>query len=301
MKKSIIHALPVLAVLAACNGKNGQADAYGNFEAEEVTVSAKLPGELLVFEITEGQVIEKDHIVGYIDTSDLHLMRLEAEANMGAIRSQYSAITAQVEVLQSKKAILEGDLKRFRKMRESDAVTEKQLDDLEGQLKVVNKEMASIRTQNPYVTAQLEVIKAKLAQIDEKCEKSIIRNPFKGTVITKVSREHELAAPGLPLYTITDLSKLDFRAYVSGSQLSSVKLDDEVRIMVDGQEGDLLEFNGRVKWISDQAEFTPKIIQTKEERVDMVYAVKVEVPNDGSLKMGMPGELHFTEHNAESQ
>ena len=294
--------IAILAIaLASCGNGKGEPDAYGNFESEEVLVSAQQTGEIMSFQIDEGELIDEGAVVGLIDTVDLHLMRLEVLANIAAVKSQYSSITAQMDVLVSKKAILQRDLDRFMKMKESMAATDKQIDDLEGQLKVVNKEMATIQTQNPHVTAQLNAATAKLKQIDERCQKSIIRNPIKGRVITKIAREHELAGPGSPLYTVADLSTLDFRAYLTGSQLSSIELGQEAILAVDAEGGKLLHYKGRISWVSDEAEFTPKIIQTREERVDMVYAVKVKVENDGKLKMGMPGELYFNQGDAEGQ
>jgi len=302
MRKRLIIAIPILSLLSSCGSDSGLADAYGNFEAEEITVSSKVNGEIMAFNIQEGSQIEKGQIVGWIDTSDLHLQRLEIEANMDLINSQYTSLSAQIEVLKSNRSIIENEIERTSKLLESKAATSKQLDDLNGQLLVLNKQIASIESQRPNVAAQLSVAKAKLAQIDEYCAKSIITNPLNGTVLSKLARQHELAKPGIPLYSIADLSVIEFRAFISGNQLTNLKLDDRVAVKVDDISGDLREFEGRVKWISSEAEFTPKIIQTKEERVEMVYAVKVDVINDGSLKIGMPGELFFSiQRDAESQ
>ena len=283
-----------VALLYSCGSGVGEADAYGNFEVDEITVSAMVPGEIMALEIKEGDHLEKGQRIGWIDTTDLHLQRLEVEANIGLIKSQYAAIAAQIEVLQSNKKILLTEIDRTTKLLASNAATTKNMDDLNGQLHVVNKQIASIETQNPSVIGQLNIARAKLEQINEKCVKSIITNPIDGIVLDKIMRQHELAGPGMPIYTIADLSVMEFRAYLAGNQLSRVKLGDTVVVKVDGEDGDLIPFEGRIKWISDQAEFTPKIIQTKEERVDMVYAIKVDVLNDGTLKMGMPGELYFS-------
>lgn len=282
------------ALIFSCGTGDNEADAYGNFEVDEITVSAKVPGEIMELEITEGDHLLKDQIVGWIDTADLHLQRLEVLANIGLIKSQYASIAAQIQVLQSNQKIILTELDRTTKLVASNAATTKNLDDLNGQLSVVNKQIASIETQNPSVVGQLNVARAKLDQINERCSKSIVRNPVNGIVLDKIMRQHELAGAGTPLYTIADLSVMEFRAYIAGNQLGSVKLGDAVIVKVDGENGDLLSFDGTVKWISDEAEFTPKIIQTKEERVDMVYAIKVDVLNDGTLKMGMPGELYFS-------
>jgi len=282
------------ALLSSCGDGDNGADAYGNFEVDDITVSAMVTGEIMKLEITEGDRLVKDQIIGWIDTTDLHLQRLEIEANIGLIKSQYAAITAQIEVLQSNKKILLTEIERTTKLLASNAATTKNMDDLTGQLQVVNKQITSIETQNPSVVGQLNVANAKIDQINEKCSKSIIVNPINGIVLDKIVRQHELAGPGMPIYTIADLSVMEFRAYIAGNQLGSVKLGDAVTVKVDGEKGDLLSFDGTVKWISDEAEFTPKIIQTKDERVDMVYAIKVEVLNNGTLKMGMPGELYFS-------
>lgn len=301
MKTQQILLTFLVASSAACGNGDREADAYGNFEAEEIVISAKLPGELMVFEVEEGQSLKADEIVGLIDTTDLHLQRLEIKANIGAIRSQFGSIAAQIDVLKSSRNNLDREIERFTKLLSTKAATQKQVDDLEGQREVINKQMATIEAQNPNVAGQLNVAYAKISQIEERCTKSLITNPINGVVLNRISREHELVGPGSPLFTIADLSVLEFRAFISGKQLSSVKIGQEVMVEVDGLNGEMLSFPGQIKWISSQAEFTPKIIQTKEERVDMVYAIKVDVENDGRLKMGMPGELYFKESNAEDK
>jgi HlyD family secretion protein len=290
----ILMLFSAAALISSCGFGDKTADAYGNFEVDEITVSAKVPGEIMELDITEGNRLVQGQAVGWIDTADLHLQRLEIEANIGLIKSQYASITAQIEVLQSNKRIIITEIERTKKLLASNAATTKQMDDLEGKLQVVNKQIASIETQHPSVVGQLNVARAKLDQINEKSNKSIIRNPINGIVLDKIARQHELAGAGMPIYTIADLSVMEFRAYIAGNQLSSIALGDAVVVKVDGENDELIAFEGTVKWISDEAEFTPKIIQTKEERVDMVYALKVDVINNGVLKMGMPGELYFS-------
>lgn len=291
--KKISYYIGMGLLLMACGNDAEDSDAYGNFEVDETTISAEVGGELLEFDVEEGDELEEGEVVGLIDTTDLHLSRLELKANRGVIESQYQNLTAEVKVLEAEKANIEREIQRTEKMLKEDAATQKQLDDLRGARDVVQGKIMAVKSKNPSIFNQLEVLKVKLRQIDDKVRKAILKSPSSGVVLNKIANQYQLVMPGAPLYTMADLSSLDLRAYVSGDQLSGIQLGQEVEVLIDGPENELKAYTGKIKWISDEAEFTPKIIQTRKERVDMVYAIKVRVQNDGSLKIGMPGEVRF--------
>ncbi len=292
MKTTIITIFAViLLVSTACNRNEYLADAYGNFEVDVTVVSSLMAGELVQFEIEEGSTYQSGQLVGYTDTTDLHLLKPELQANRKATASKTRNISTQIEVLKNQMANLEREHKRIINLVEAGAATNKQLDDIEGQIDVVHSQIQSAKSQFAGVLAQLDVIDAKVEQIEEKIRKSQIINPVNGIVLAKLAEAHEFTSPGKPLYKIANIDQMDLRAFVVGSQLAGIKLGDTFTVKIDGADGEMIEYPGRVIWISAEAEFTPKTIQTKKERVDLVYAVKIRVKNDGRIKIGMPGEL----------
>lgn len=289
-KKISIFAM-ILLTFAACNRNENLADAYGNFEVDETVVSSLMAGELVQFEIEEGSTYLAGQVVGYTDTTDLHLLKPELRANRKATASKTETISTQIEVLKKQLANLEREHKRIINLVEAGAATNKQLDDIEGQIDVIHSQIRNAKSQYSGVLAQLDVIDAKVAQLEEKIKKSRIINPVSGIVLTKLAEAHEFTAPGKPLYKIANIEFMDLRAYITGSQLSEIKLGDTFSVKIDGANGEMIDYVGKVIWVSSEAEFTPKTIQTKEERIDQVYAVKIRVKNDGRIKIGMPGEL----------
>ena len=280
-----------MIISVSCNRHDDLADAYGNFEVDETVVSALMPGEIMRFDIEEGTTYKANQLIGYIDTLDLHLLKPELEANRLATASKTESISTQIEVLKNQLANLEREHKRIINLVKAGAATSQQLDDIEGQIDVVKSQMRNAKSQYAGVLAQLKANDAKLAQLDEKIRKSRIVNPIDGVVLTKLAEAYEFTAPGKPLYKIANSNQIDLRAYVSGDQLSSIKLGDTFTVKIDGPDGEMIDYPGNVIWVSSEGEFTPKTIQTKKERVDMVYAVKIRVENDGRIKIGMPGEL----------
>jgi HlyD family secretion protein len=292
MKTTIITTVAVIMLISvSCNRNDDLADAYGNFEVDETVVSALMPGEIMQFDIKEGSTYMAGQFVGYIDTIQLHLLKPELEANRMATANKTENISTQIEVLKKQSANLEREHKRVINLLEAGAATSKQLDDIEGQIDVVKSQVRSAKSQYSGVLAQLEAIDAKKKQLDEKIRKSRIVNPINGIVLTKLAEPFEFTATGKPLYKIANIEQIDLRAYVSGDQLSSIKLGDTFTVKIDGPEGEMIDYPGKVIWISSEGEFTPKTIQTKKERIDMIYAVKIRVENDGRIKIGMPGEL----------
>lgn len=291
MKKLVI--ITSMALLAACSGKNDKSDAYGNFEADEVIISSEVSGKLIFFNPEEGSVIDSGKLIGLVDTTDLQLKKEQLMAQKNAISSKSGNIASQIEVQQQQKNNLLIDKARIEKLLKDGAATKKQLDDINGSIHLVDKQILSIQTQNSSVINEMLSLDKQIAQIDQSIKKSHIVNPVKGTVLDKYMQQNELVIPGKSLYKIADLSTIYLKVYVSESQLSEVKLGEKVEVLIDKGKEDFSKYEGTVTWVSSTAEFTPKIIQTKEERVNLVYAVKVKVKNDGALKIGMPGEVNF--------
>ena len=288
-----IPVLLLLILLAACSGNNDRSDAYGNFEVDDVIISAEANGKLVVYNAEEGKKLEKDVLVAVIDSTDLNLKRKQLKAQLISVSSKIENINSQIEVREQQKKNLTVDKNRIEKLMKDGAATQKQLDDINGQLDVLEKEVSSVKTQKTSILAEVEAIKAQIAQVEESINKCIIRNPVAGIVLEKYAEPNEITAFGKPLYKIANLDEMTLRVYISGAQLPHVKLGQDVEVLIDQDAETDRKLSGRVSWISESAEFTPKIIQTKEERVNMVYAVKVKVKNDGSLKIGMPGEVNF--------
>ena len=289
-KTTTIFAAAAL-VFSACNNRDDLADAYGNFEVDETIISAQMPGELVFFNIQEGTKLDTGVLVGLVDTTELSLMKPEVIANKKATTSQAANVIAQIKVLNDQLDNLKREEKRVTNLIAAGAASQKQLDDIQGQINVVKSQIQSVRTQNAAILGQVEALDAKLGQLEERIRKSMVVNPVKGIVLTKLAEAHEFVAPGKPLYKIANTDYLNLRAYVNGAQLSSIEIGKSYTVKIDGPDGEMLSYSGELIWIAEEAEFTPKTIQTKKERVDLVYGVKIRVQNDGKIKIGMPGEL----------
>ena len=289
-----IHVFILMAgtmVLASCGNQKDQPDAYGTFEADEITVYSLANGRLLKFDVEEGMVIDSGKVVGFVDTTDLYLKKMQAIDQRAATSSKLGDLQAQVAVQEQNRENLLIDQRRVANMLKDGAATQKQMDDVNSALKVIDAQIAAIRTQAAGVNASASGIGQQIAQLEEAIRNSYIINPIKGTVLTKFAERDEVTGFGKPLYKIADVTTMTLRVYVSGTQLPHIKLGQQVQVRFDKDEKTNSVLNGTVTWISESAEFTPKTIQTKEERVNLVYAVKVKVANDGSLKIGMPGEI----------
>jgi HlyD family secretion protein len=291
MMKTLITILSSMIILAGCGNNNDKSDAYGNFEAEEVIISSEMTGKLLEFSVEEGITLKENTIVGLIDTMQLNLQKKSLLAQKNVIRTKYSGLYAQIDVLKDQIQTAEKDRDRVQRMLEGKAATEKQLDDINGRLSVLEKQISQVNAQNPTIAGELNTIDTQIDQINDKLNRSIVINPINGTVLAKYTDKYEIAVQGKPLYKIANLDFLSLKAYVSGAQLSKIIIGKQVKVLIDKDGISNREMTGTVTWVSPKAEFTPKIIQTKEERVNMVYAIKVKVKNDGSLKIGMPGEI----------
>lgn len=285
--------ISLLLILTACNNNNNLADAYGNFEADQTLVSAETAGKILDLNITEGQVLNANQTVALIDTVLPTLQLMEIKAQYNRIKANLANIDAQAAVVTQQKSNLQTDLQRIENMKESGAATQKQYDDITGGIKVMEKQIEAFAAQKNSINQELAIINSKQQLIIEQLNKCKVTNPVKGTVIEKYAEKGEITAPGKPLYKLANLENIILKAYVSGSQLHDVSLGSPCKVYIDKNKTEFIEYNGQIEWISSEAEFTPKIIQTKEERISMVYAIKVRIKNDGKIKLGMPGEVKF--------
>jgi HlyD family secretion protein len=285
--------IAIFFIAAACGNGNNKSDAYGNFEATEVLVGAEVQGKILKFNIEEGQNLVKDQTVGFIDSLATFFRKQQLIAQIEASTAKLTQVQSQIDVQEEQKKTLLREQDRLGKLVAAQAATTKQLDDINSQFDLLNKQIASTRVQNQAIYGEIKALKFQADQVQDQLSKSTIRNPADGTVLEKYIEPGEIAVPGKNLYKVADLTIMKLRVYISGSQLPNIKIGQKVTVLIDRNSEETRKLEGTIGWISPQAEFTPKIIQTKEERVNMVYAIKVNVQNDGSLKIGMPGEVRF--------
>src|SRR3954464_56344 len=303
--------LVLVILLQACGQKKDTYDASGSFEADEVVVSSQLNGQLLSFNVNEGDSLGQGQVVGIIDSANLALQKAQVKATIRSLSEKTSNVAPQVQMLQNQLAVQQSQLNnllherdRTERLVKADAATGKQLDDMNEQVEVIRRQMEvtqqqivvqrnNTATQNRSILSESAPLQKQVAQVEEQLSKARIENPVNGTVITKYAEQGEITSPGKALYKIADLSALTLRAYVTGAQLSQMKLGQPVKVLVDNGADKYRTYNGTINWISDKAEFTPKTIQTKDERANLVYAVKIKVKNDGYLKIGMYGEVQL--------
>jgi HlyD family secretion protein len=309
--KKVTIALSVLLMMQSCDNKKENYDASGSFEADEVVVSSELGGQLLQFNVNEGDSLAGGDVVGVIDSTNLALQKEQVKATIRSLSEKTNNVQPQVELLQQQLSVQQSQLKnllhekeRTERLVQADAATGKQLDDINSQIDVLHRQMQvtqqqiavqknNINAQNRSILSEAGPLQTQEAQVQERISKSRITNPISGTVITKYAEQGEITTPGKALYKIADLTYLNLRAYVTGAQLSQIKLGQQVKVLVDDGAKNYRTYTGTITWISDKAEFTPKTIQTKEERANLVYAVKIKVRNDGYLKIGMYGEVQL--------
>lgn len=301
--------LIAVTAIISCNKNENNADASGTFEANEVIVSSELAGKILSFNVQEGLQIPKDSIVGVVDAKNISLQQEQVEASIKALSEKTYNVQPQVQLLQNQLSVQQSQLgnlqhekARIENLLKSDAATGKQLDDINYQVEVakkqievtrqqINVQLSNTSTQNRSILSETDPLKKRVAQLQDQAQRANIINPIAGTVITKYAEAGEVTGAGKALYKIADLSSLDLRAYITGAQLPQVKIGQAVKVLIDDGAKKYKEYTGSITWVSDKAEFTPKTIQTKEERANLVYAIKVKVKNDGYLKIGMYGEV----------
>ena len=295
MKKIYIIMPMMLLLMAACGSADSEQDAWGNFETVTTVISSQAGGKLIMLDIRQGQLLGKDSVIGLIDTLQYSLELRQLHGGRQSIGARLGDVEANIGVLHAQKANLEREIDRTRRLLENRAATARQLDELQGNLEVLEQQINAARVSRHGIMAELQSMDARIALAEEKLRQCIIINPVEGTVLEKYVEQHELVMPGRPLYTIADLSSMELRAWVSGSQLPQITIGQNVTVYFDRDRSTDQYLPGTISWISSRAEFTPKTIQTKEERVSQVYAVKVRVDNDGRIKIGMPGSFRIGE------
>ncbi len=297
LMKSYPLYLLVAMFIFSCDNKNNKFDATGTFEATEIIVSSEAGGKLLAFNLEEGQVLKGGQNIGAIDSTQLYLTSLQLRENQKAVLAGKPDIKTQMEATKKEIENARVEKNRIENLVRGEVASQKQLDDINTKIAVLESRLAaqqsSLNTTTSTLTQQASSINAQLAMVEDQMKKCIIINPVDGTVLTKYAMQNEMTAPGKALYKIADLTSVILRAYVSGSQLSQIKLGQSVKVLVDAPDDGYKEYAGTISWVSEKAEFTPKTIQTKDERANLVYAVKINVKNDGYLKLGMYGEVKF--------
>jgi len=288
-------AIGMMVSLVACEGGSGDYDASGVFETTEVTVSARGTGEIMRFDIEEGHQVEAGQAVGYIDTIQLHLKKEELLGSLMATDSRRYNVSRQIASLRQEIATQKRERLRYENLVREKAANQKQLDDINSGLAVLEKRLAAqvetLENSNRSVSGEVLMLEARIAQIEDQIAKCVITSPVRGTVLSKYAEQGELAAQGRSLFKVGDLSDMYLRVYITAPQLTTLKVGQQVKVYADEGEDGRREYMGTVSWISDKAEFTPKTIQTRDERANLVYAVKVAVKNDGYIKKGMYGEM----------
>lgn len=283
------------ALFAIGCGTDTTFDAQGTFEATEVVVSSEATGRILSFDVEEGSTIACNDVVGAIDSLQLHLQRKQLVAQQAALLGSRPDINKQVSSLREQIAKQRTEKARVENMLRDGAATQKQYDDIEAQIKVLEGQLEATLSTLDKNTATINnnstALEAQIAALDDRIAKCSIVAPVSGTVLVKYAEEGELASVGKPLMKVADLEKIYLRAYFTSDQLSKIKFGDEVKVIADFGGDERYDYAGRIAWISSESEFTPKTIQTKDSRANLVYAVKIAVENDGKLKIGLQGEV----------
>lgn len=282
-------------LLASCNGKKTVSDASGTFEGLETIVSAEAAGRINRLHLEEGQLLKAGDTIGHIDSVQLYLKKKQLQAQIHAVLGKKPDIPAQLAAYREQLKQAVHEQQRLGNLVKADAATPKQLDDANAQVAIIRKQIAAQESSLGITSSSLNKdalpLTAQVEQLNDQLAKTNLINQVNGTVLTKYVERGEMAVIGKPLYKIADLSTIVLRAYFTSNQLSSIKLGQQVKVLVDDSDGQYKTYEGVIEWISAKAEFTPKTIQTKEERANLVYAAKIKLKNDGYLKIGMYAEV----------
>lgn len=295
---TLLTTLTLSFLLLSCRNNKEDYDATGSFEATEIIVSSQANGRILTFNLNEGDQLLQGQMVGVIDSTQLHLQKMSLLSNARGVRAQQPDIRKQTASIQEQINTLEREKARVQRLLAANAANQKQLDDIEAQIDLLQKQLlaltSTLEKSSEHISAQSSTLEIQVAQLDDQLEKTRIISPIAGTVLNRYAEAGELATMGTPLFKIADTDTMNLRAYVTNDQLAQIKLNDEVTVRVDDGDGNMKSYKGKINWISSKSEFTPKTIQTKNERANLVYALKIAVPNDGFLKIGMYGEVKFS-------
>lgn len=302
MKASIFNTkymqfLLIILLFTACNNKNSRYDASGVFETTEIVVSAKANGEILYFDLKEGQEVRLGQSLGLIDTTQLYWRKVQLQSSLKAMDSRQVNVAVQVAVLQEQLTAAHREKERFTQLIKENAANQKQLDDINAQIATLERQIAAqtetLKNSNSSLINEQQSLLAQMAQIEDQLKNAVIKSPATATVLGKYAEAGELAVQGKALFKLADMENMFLRAYITASQLIELKIGQAVKVFSDMGKSDHREYEGTVSWISDKAEFTPKTIQTRDERANLVYMVKIAIRNDGYIKKGMYGEVLF--------
>jgi HlyD family secretion protein len=285
--------LVLLLILSLSCARNDRSDAYGNFEAIEVVVSSQANGQIISLKVDEGMDVILGDTIGLIDTVDLSLKKQQLVSQEGVLLARLRNFDSQVRVQEQQRKNVLVDKERVENLLKDGAATQKQMDDISGNLDLLEQQILSTQVQKEAARAEMATLDVQVNQVQETISKCYIISPLTGTVLVKFAEAGEITAMGKPICKMANLAELELKVYISGDQLPYLRLGQAVDVLIDRNQKEFTKLQGTVTWISSKAEFTPKTIQTKKERVNLVYAAKVRVPNDGTLKIGMPGEINF--------
>jgi len=298
--KSILYVALLLSGITSCKEEKKNYDASGSFEAVETLIAAEASGQLQKLNIEEGQSLDSGQVVGYIDSTQLHLSKLQLQQSKKTILSGRPQTNLQVESLKTELANAVSDRDRIDNLVKGGVASQKQLDDANAKISTlqarIKAQESSLEISTSSINEQGSGVDAQMREINDQLQKCVVVNPVKGTVLTKYAEQYEMAVLGKPLYKIADLSTIILRAYITGDQLQQVKTGQQVKVFTDDGKGGFNETDGVITWINDKSEFTPKTIQTKNERANLVYAIKVRVRNNGYLKIGMYGQVSWNKY-----
>jgi HlyD family secretion protein len=283
----------LLLILSLACSRNERSDAYGNFEAIEVIVSSQANGQVVSLNIDEGMEVAQGDTIGMIDTVDLSLKKQQLISQEGVLQARLRNFDSQVRVQEQQRKNILVDKERVDNLLKDGAATQKQMDDITGNLDLLEQQILATQVQKEAARAEMATLETQVKQVEESISKCYIISPLSGTVLVKFAEAGEITAMGKPVCKMANLAELELKVYISGDQLPYLKLGQSVKVLIDRDQKEFTKLKGTVSWISSKSEFTPKTIQTKKERVNLVYAAKVRVPNDGTLKIGMPGEINF--------
>ncbi len=282
----------VIIMSVSCTSSNGDSDAFGNIETNDITISSEVSGKLLELTIDEGYSVEINQLIGVIDTVPQILKLKQLTAQLSAAYARLQGIKAQIAVHDEQVAVLNKELERTKKLYADSAATLRQLDDIVGKYSIAAKQRATFDAQLAGVMAEIEAVRAQTEQANDLLLRCKIISPISGTIVSRYVNAGELVVAGNPICRIAPIDTVLARVYFDEAQLSAIKIGDRVKVLADKRDKSFVEADGTIAWISAEAEFTPKVIQTRKERVSLVYAVKVRIPNaDGTFKIGMPVEV----------
>lgn len=295
--KKIYMIIAAVALLSSCNGEKVKNDASGTFESTEIIVSSEATGKIIRLDLKEGDIVKAGITYGIVDTTQLLLKKEQLEASINSVKSRRQDVGKQVSHLKEQLKKLKEERERINNLIEASATNTKQLDDINSSISILTKQIdaqeSSLKSANLAIEGEAEAMRAQVAQIEDQLQKCKITSPITGTVLAKYAEQGEITSMGKPIFKIADIDNMQLRAYISASQLTQIKIGQKVKILSDYGDKQQKEYDGIISWISDKSEFTPKTIQTKDERVNLVYSIKVDVKNDGFLKIGMYGDVIF--------